>query len=153
MGNFAEVKRFLKKIYGDREGELALERIVPLIERLSVKKSDKEGYFSQEDVVLITYGDSLLGEGQVPLVTLHDFANTYLKDAISTVHFLPFFPWSSDDGFSVMDFSTINPELGSWEEVVAIGRYFQLMFDYVVNHFSSKGEWFEKLPGRQRRIC
>jgi len=99
---------------------------------------------------LITYGDSLLGEGQVPLVTLHDFANTYLKDAISTVHFLPFFPWSSDDGFSVIDFSTINPELGSWEEVVAIGRDFQLMFDYVVNHFSSKGEWFENyLAGKE----
>ncbi len=99
---------------------------------------------------MITYGDSLLGEGQIPLVTLHDFANTYLKDAISTVHFLPFFPWSSDDGFSVIDFSTINPELGSWEEVVAIGRDFQLMFDYVVNHFSSKGEWFENyLAGKE----
>jgi glycosidase len=150
MGNFAEVKRFLKKIYGDREGELALERIIPLLERFPVEKSDKEGYFSQEDVVLITYGDSLLGEGQVPLVTLHAFANTYLKDAISTVHFLPFFPWSSDDGFSVMDFSTINPELGSWEKVVAIGGDFQLMFDYVVNHFSSKGEWFENyLAGKE----
>ncbi len=101
-------------------------------------------------MVLITYGDSLLGEGQVPLVTLHNFANTYLKDAISTVHFLPFFPWSSDDGFSVVDFSTINPELGSWEDVVSIGRDFQLMFDYVVNHFSSKGEWFENyLAGKE----
>jgi glycosidase len=150
MSDLDRVKRILTRIYGDREGELALERIMDLIERFSVKKSDKEGYFSQEDVVLITYGDSLLGEGQVPLVTLHDFANTYLKDAISTVHFLPFFPWSSDDGFSVMDFSTINPELGSWEEVVAIGRDFQLMFDYVVNHFSSKGEWFENyLAGKE----
>ena len=109
MANLAEVKRLLKKIYGDREGELALERITPLIEKFPVQKSDKEGYFSQEDVVLITYGDSLLGKGQVPLVTLHDFANTYLKNAISTVHFLPFFPWSSDDGFSVMDFSPLIP--------------------------------------------
>jgi sucrose phosphorylase len=150
MADLDRVKRILTRIYGEREVELALERIIPLIERFSVKKSDKEGYFSQEDVVLITYGDSLLGEGQVPLVTLHDFANTYLKDAISTVHFLPFFPWSSDDGFSVMDFSIINPELGSWEEVVAIGHDFQLMFDYVVNHFSSKGEWFENyLAGKE----
>ena len=68
MANLAEVKRLLKKIYGDREGELALERITPLIEKFPVQKSDKEGYFSQEDVVLITYGDSLLGKGQVPLV-------------------------------------------------------------------------------------
>ncbi|MBW2722294.1 MAG: hypothetical protein JRC67_08760, partial [Deltaproteobacteria bacterium] len=143
MGNFAEVKRILKKIYGEREGELAFQRIMDLLENFPVVQSKREGYFSQEDVVLITYGDSLLGKGQVPLVTLHDFANTYLKDAISTVHFLPFFPWSSDDGFSVVDFFAINPELGSWEDVVSIGRDFQLMFDYVVNHFSSKGEWFE----------
>ncbi|MBE9534061.1 MAG: sugar phosphorylase, partial [Proteobacteria bacterium] len=150
MGNFAEVKRILKKIYGEREGELAFQRIMDLLENFPVVQSKREGYFSQEDVVLITYGDSLLGKGQVPLVTLHDFATTYLKDAISTVHFLPFFPWSSDDGFSVVDFSTINPELGSWEDVVSIGRDFQLMFDYVVNHFSSKGEWFENyLAGKE----
>jgi sucrose phosphorylase len=150
MGNFAEVKRILKKIYGEREGELAFQRIVVLLEKFPVVQSKREGYFSQEDVVLITYGDSLLGESQVPLVTLHNFASTYLKDAISTIHFLPFFPWSSDDGFSVVDFSTINPELGSWEDVVSIGRDFQLMFDYVVNHFSSKGEWFENyLAGKE----
>jgi sucrose phosphorylase len=150
MGNFAEVKRILKKIYGEREGELAFQRIMVLLENFPVVQSKREGYFSQEDVVLITYGDSLLGESQVPLVTLHNFASTYLKDAISTIHFLPFFPWSSDDGFSVVDFSTINPELGSWEDVVSIGRDFQLMFDYVVNHFSSKGEWFENyLAGKE----
>jgi len=150
MGNFAEVKRILKKIYGEREGELAFQRIMVLLEKFPVVQSKREGYFSQEDVVLITYGDSLLGEGQVPLVTLHDFADTYLKDAISTVHFLPFFPWSSDDGFSVVDFFAINPELGSWEDIVSIGRDFQLMFDYVVNHFSSKGEWFENyLAGKE----
>ncbi|MEE9122434.1 MAG: alpha-amylase family glycosyl hydrolase [Syntrophobacteria bacterium] len=150
MGNFAEVKRILKKIYGEREGELAFRSIVVLVEKFPAMKSKGEGYFSQEDVVLITYGDSLLGESQVPLVTLHNFANTYLKDAISTIHFLPFFPWSSDDGFSVVDFFAINPELGSWEEVVSIGRDFQLMFDYVVNHFSSKGQWFEDyLAGKE----
>ena len=150
MGNFAEVKRILKKIYGEREGESAFQRIMVLLEKFPVKKSKGEGYFSQEDVVLITYGDSLLGESQVPLVTLHNFASTYLKDAISTIHFLPFFPWSSDDGFSVVDFFAINPELGSWEDVVSIGRDFQLMFDYVVNHFSSKGQWFEDyLAGKE----
>ncbi|MEJ2232846.1 MAG: alpha-amylase family glycosyl hydrolase [Syntrophobacterales bacterium] len=150
MAELDRVKRILTRIYGDREGELAFQRIRVLLEKFPAMPRKREGYFSQEDVVLITYGDSLLGAGQVPLVTLHDFANTYLRDAISTVHFLPFFPWSSDDGFSVMDFSTINPELGSWEEVVAIGRDFQLMFDYVVNHFSSKGEWFENyLAGKE----
>jgi sucrose phosphorylase len=150
MGSFAEVKRFLKKIYGEREGELACQRIMVLIEKFPAMKSKREGYFSQEDVVLITYGDTLNKEGEAPLVTLHNFANAYLKDAISAIHFLPFFPFSSDDGFSVMDFFAINPELGSWDDVVPIGSDFQLMFDYVVNHFSSKGQWFEKyLAGKE----
>lgn len=143
MADFDRVRTILTRIYGEREGESASKRIVPLIESAKIQKSKGEGYFSQKDVVLIIYGDSLLGEGEAPLVTLYNFANTYLKDAISTIHFLPFFPWSSDDGFSVMDFFAINPELGSWEDVVAIGHDFQLMFDYVVNHFSSEGEWFE----------
>ncbi|MEJ2365413.1 MAG: alpha-amylase family glycosyl hydrolase [Deltaproteobacteria bacterium] len=151
MADFDRVKAILTRIYGERKGESALKRIVPLIEKANVQKSRREGYFSQEDTVLITYGDSLLEEGQPPLVTLHDFANTYLKDAISTIHLLPFFPWSSDDGFSVMDFFAINPELGSWEDIVAIGGDFQLMFDYVVNHFSAKGKWFQNyLAGKNR---
>ena len=143
MGSMATVKDILNRIYGEREGELAFQRIKPLIEKFPALKSKGKGYFSQEDVVLITYGDSLLKEGERPLVTLHNFANNYLKDSISTIHYLPFFPYSSDDGFSVMDFFAINPELGSWQDVVATGEDFKLMFDYVVNHFSSKGQWFE----------
>ena len=81
-------------------------------------------------------------EGEAPINTLHKFARTYLKEAVSTIHFLPFFPYSSDDGFSVVDFHAINPELGTWDDVTPIGEDFQLMFDYVVNHYSSKSEWF-----------
>ena len=150
MTDFNKVKKLLTRIYGEGEGELALQRIKPLIEKFPAMKSKGEGYFSQEDVVLITYGDSLLKEGERPLATLHNFANNYLKDSISTIHYLPFFPYSSDDGFSVMDFFAINPDLGTWEDVVATGKDFKLMFDYVVNHFSSKGQWFEDyLAGKE----
>jgi len=145
-----KVKILLKKIYGEQTGTLAFERIAPVIEKYGVKKSKKNAYFSQEDVVLITYGDSLKKDGQLPLKTLHEFAKQYLKGAVSHIHFLPFFPYSSDDGFSVMDFFKIDPALGTWQEVAAIGQDFELMFDYVVNHFSSKGEWFQNyLAGKE----
>jgi len=136
------VKHLLDKIYGEEIGKLALERLAPMIKKFSATPKAKKGFFSQEDVVLITYGDSLQKAGQAPIATLHEFAANYLKGAISTIHFLPFFPYSSDDGFSVMDFFAINPELGSWEDVKAIGNDFELMFDYVVNHFSSQSQWF-----------
>jgi len=150
MESMEKVQHLLKKIYGEETGALALKRIVPIIEKYAVQKSKKETYFSQEDVVLITYGDSLKKDGEAPLATLHGFANQYLKGAISNVHFLPFFPYSSDDGFSVMDFFEIDPELGTWKEVAAIGQGFELMFDYVVNHYSSKGQWFQNyLEGKE----
>jgi sucrose phosphorylase len=138
-----KVKNLLEKIYGEETGMRALERIAPVIEKYTVKKRKKKSYFSQEDVVLITYGDSLKKEDEVPLATLYEFANQYLKGVFSHIHFLPFFPYSSDDGFSVIDFFKIDPALGTWQEVAAIGQDFDLMFDYVVNHYSSKGQWFQ----------
>jgi sucrose phosphorylase len=143
MDNMQKVKQLLFEIYGEETGQVAFERLQPIIEKFADQKRKKEEFFSQDDVVLITYGDSLKKDGQAPIAALHEFANNYLKGAISTVHFLPFFPYSSDDGFSVMDFFQINPELGSWENVNDIGSDFQLMFDYVVNHFSSKSHWFD----------
>ncbi|MGD9302799.1 MAG: alpha-amylase family glycosyl hydrolase [Desulfobacterales bacterium] len=143
MAGIEEIKNLLYRIYGEQSGNQALEKIRLLIDGFPKKKSEKAAFFSQEDVILITYGDSLQRQGQAPIGTLHDFAKTHLKGAISTIHFLPFFPFSSDDGFSVMDFYAINPELGSWADVSAIGHDFRLMFDYVVNHYSSRGQWFE----------
>jgi len=137
------VKHLLNKIYGAETGSLALDRLAPMIEKFpSAAQKAKKEFFSQKDIVLITYGDTLNKAGQAPIATLHDFAVKYLQDAISTIHFLPFFPYSSDDGFSVMDFLAVDPELGSWEDVKAIGNDFELMFDYVVNHFSSQSQWF-----------
>jgi sucrose phosphorylase len=136
------VKHLLIKIYGEETGKLALERLAPVIEKYPAAAKEKKEFFSQEDVVLITYGDTLNKAGQAPIATLHEFAAKYLQDAISTIHFLPFFPYSSDDGFSVMDFFAINPQFGSWEDVKAISKDFELMFDYVVNHFSSRSQWF-----------
>ena len=150
MDNMQQVKQMLTEIYGTEAGQAAFERLQPIIEKFTGHTRKKEEFFSQQDVVLITYGDTLQKEGQAPIATLHEFAKSYLKGAISTVHFLPFFPYSSDDGFSVMDFFQINPELGSWENVTDIGQDFELMFDYVVNHFSSKSQWFENyLSGKK----
>ena len=143
MERIEGIKQLLHRIYGEKEGDQAFEKILALIENFPKMKSETDAFFSQEDVVLITYGDSLLKEDEPPIGTLNEFAKTHLKGAVSTIHFLPFFPFSSDDGFSVMDFHAINPDLGSWDDVSAIEQDFRLMFDYVVNHYSSKGQWFE----------
>lgn len=99
--------------------------------------------WSECDCVVITYGDSLRREGEAPLHTLHQFLNRHLADCISTVHVLPFFPYSSDDGFSVMDYSTVSPKVGDWDDVSALARDFTVMADLVINHCSSRSKWFE----------
>jgi len=98
---------------------------------------------SQRDAVLITYGDQFEQAGQAPLQTLAELAAQHLEDVISAMHILPFYPYSSDDGFSVIDYRAVNPAFGTWADVGQLGERFQLMFDAVINHMSRQSEWFQ----------
>lgn len=144
MEEIKAIKDLLVRIYGENKGGLAFNKIITQIERFPIRKRKRNGYFSQRDIVLITYGDSLHKKGEAPLNTLYKFSKRYLKGVFSTVHILPFFPFSSDDGFSVKDFFSVNADLGSWKNIKALGNDFQLMFDYVLNHISAKSNWFKK---------
>jgi glucosylglycerate phosphorylase len=143
LKDMASIQHILNDIYGTKTGNLAFEKIAALIERFPVKKNPGKGYFSEKDVFLITYGDTLNKKGELPLKTLYEFAVSQFKDAFSTIHILPFFPYSSDDGFSVIDFFEVNPELGDWKDIRRLGDEFQLMFDLVLNHVSAQSLWFQ----------
>lgn len=95
------------------------------------------------DALLITYADQVRAPGEAPLATLARLAETYLRGTVSGVHLLPFYPWSSDDGFAVRDFHAVAPEYGTWEDVARLGRNFDLMFDGVFNHLSAGSGWFQ----------
>jgi sucrose phosphorylase len=106
--------------------------------------------FSSADAVLIAYADMLRGCAGSPLAALADFAERRLAGLVSQIHILPFFPSSSDEGFSVMDYRAVNPAFGTWEDIVRIGKSFGLAFDLVLNHASVRGEWFRSfLAGRE----
>ena len=138
------INDLLGKIYGEKKAARARELIAPLIESFSPVEKRRGELFDQRDVFLITYGDSLKKSGERPLNTLRDFAACRFKGVFDTIHILPFFPYSSDDGFSVMDFAAVNPELGDWSDIRAFGEDFGLMFDLVINHVSAKSDWFAK---------
>lgn len=104
--------------------------------------------WTEADTVLITYGNTIKTEGELPLVTLSRFLNRRLKDVISTVHILPFFRFSSDDGFSVIDYLSVNPSLGSWDQIKGIANDFKIMSDLVINHVSSESGWFKNFCKR-----
>jgi len=110
----------------------------------SEKQFDPKERFTEQDVVLITYSDLISEEGVSPLTTLSKFCGIYLKQTINTIHILPFFPYSSDKGFSVLDFETVDPMLGNWGDIEDLGTRYKLMFDAVINHVSSQSRWFRK---------
>ena len=99
---------------------------------------------SQRDAVLISYGDQVREADAPPLRTLGEFLEEHAAGAISAVHVLPFYPSSSDDGFSVVDFRAVDPALGTWDDVCRLGRRFDLMFDAVFNHVSAESDWFQR---------
>lgn len=98
---------------------------------------------TERDAILITYGDQSREPDRPPLQSLADFLETHLGDVISGVHLLPFYPSSSDDGFSVIDYRQVDPALGDWADVARLGRRFRLMFDGVFNHISRHSAWFQ----------
>ncbi|QIR15156.1 sugar phosphorylase [Shewanella aestuarii] len=99
-------------------------------------------HWSEKDIIMITYGDSILKSNEAPLTTLAKFIDSYFN-CINGVHILPFFPYSSDDGFAVIDYSSVNEGLGSWADISAIASKRRLMADLVINHCSSRSLWFE----------
>ena len=122
-----------------------MERILTLADayRSRLHLSTGKGW-DQGDVVLITYGDQVSSAGASPLATLGRFlAGHSLHECFNTVHLLPFFPYSSDDGFAVIDFRSVDPELGTWKDVQRLGEHWDLMFDLVLNHVSSHSLWLE----------
>lgn len=104
--------------------------------------------WDESDVMLITYADTVQRQGEKPLQTLNRFLDDCLKDTLSAVHILPFFPYSSDDGFSVMDYLAVNESHGDWEDIERIAGDYKLMADLVINHMSARSRWFENFKKR-----
>ena len=132
-----ELERILQVYYAYKPPELiqAEQNLIP------------ENRFTEKDLILITYGDLLYSKSSSPLATLANFLAQVpgFKKAINTLHILPFFPYSSDHGFSITDFRSVDPKLGDWQDIEEIGDSYQLMFDAVCNHISSQSIAFQEM--------
>lgn len=132
----------LTRIYGEATATEVLPQVYERLKAFPARQLAAQHGPTERDVTLITYGDSLLRDGETPLQTLNSFASTYLQDTLSIIHLLPIYPFSSDDGFSVIDYYAVRDDLGTWDDIAALGQRFRLMFDAVVNHMSAKSAWF-----------
>jgi len=135
-------------LYGEEEAQVTFPRLWERIAAFRDAHPDlatqgASGRVNERDVVLITYGDMVQEEGEPPLRTLAHFLETHVADVVNSVHLLPFYPYSSDDGFAVIDYKEVDPALGDWKDVARVGRGFRLMFDAVINHISAQSDWFQ----------
>ncbi|MEX1045243.1 MAG: sugar phosphorylase [Chthoniobacterales bacterium] len=139
----ARLEHELISVYG-------AERGTPLARALAVRADEQKhragpsGFDDPAEALLITYGDQVTRPGEAPLSVLRSFLGLRARGLVSGVHVLPFYPWSSDDGFAVKDFLAVDPALGTWSDVRDLGRDFDLMADAVFNHASVQGEWFAR---------
>lgn len=132
-----EFERILKVHYAHKTEEM-----------LQLEKSfEPARRFSERDVALITYGDLLKSKARSPLAGLSAFLDerTELKRVMNIIHILPFFPYSSDRGFSVTDFRSVDPNLGSWKDIEAMKKKYRIMFDGVFNHISAESQAFKDM--------
>lgn len=142
------VKSHLELIYHSIDGvdvTALTHQLISLmrLENVSALPVPHQNHWDQCDVIMISYGDALHETGKPALQTLHRFLHEPCEGLISGVHILPFFPYSSDDGFAVSDFYQVRESAGNWDDIRQLSSEFRLMSDLVINHVSSESQWFQ----------
>ncbi len=151
---YDRIHQHIQKIYSDNTAEITTKLVSTVSKYNSHFKCQSDtSFWGPDDILLITYGDSIRSKDESPLLTLNTFLSKHLFELISTVHVLPFFPFSSDDGFSVIDYRTVNPDLGDWEDIHRIADKFKMMFDLVINHVSRESLWFYDFVSDREPAC
>ena len=148
----AKIKKLINHIYGESFSDAHLDVLLSKLEQAAIDITEKrKSGWDEKDVVLITYADQFSAKGEKALPVFTRFYNEWLARTFSHVHLLPFYPWSSDDGFSVIDYHEVAPETGTWSDIAELKQSTSLMFDYVCNHMSAKSQWFanylQQTPG------
>lgn len=139
-----KIKCYLNDIYGETFTVSHYEVLKARMDKsCHLINKKRKLHWDESDVVLITYADQFRSDDHKPLRTFNLFYRQWLETIFSHVHLLPFYPWSSDDGFSVIDYLQVAKETGEWKDIDELGQSCKLMFDFVCNHMSAKSEWFK----------
>jgi sucrose phosphorylase len=133
----------LDKIYDGTFPLVCREKLADAILRTRNELNhQRKAHWDEKDVVLITYADQFREADTPTLRTLSRFYLQHLQSSFTLVHLLPFFPYSSDDGFSVIDYHQVNGICGDWSDIAELHGQTRLMFDFVCNHMSAHSGWF-----------
>ena len=146
MNNIKFKRRVLENLNDIYSYILSSTEIESLAKKIiSLSKNNiisKKKAFSQNDILLITYADSIIDKKEKSFFTLNKFLDNYIKQSFSIIHILPFYPSSSDGGFSVKDFFKVDNQHGMWSDISQLSKNYKIMVDIVINHGSRDSKWF-----------
>jgi len=145
------VVQHLNRIYADvldkknikQLSSSLLEHVIETQNDMPLHITEDGESWSQNTIVMITYADTIEDTNSLPINSINNFLETYCSDTFEIVHILPFFPSSSDKGFSVKDYYSIYHQFGQWNDILRISKDFGVMADVVINHGSSESLWFK----------
>ena len=153
--NKKSLEKIFNKIYKSENNinKFYIREIIYLINKYNKNRKKEDLKINESTSLVICYGNSVTDGNKKSLKVFNKFYKKYLKNNFDSVHFLPFYPSSSDSGFAVKDHYKIEPRLGSWKDVKIISKNCNVMADLVINHSSARGLWFSnflknKSPGK-----
>ena len=101
----SKLKNIYSRNFNNKDLKIFSDEIFGLI-KISNKKiskaKTKKLKISEDTTVVICYGDSVYENGKINSIkSFKNFYNKNLSRYFNTIHFLPFYPSSSDSGFAV----------------------------------------------------
>jgi glucosylglycerate phosphorylase len=141
----AEVRReLLEQLYGSSAGAAAAGEVEAVLAATGGLPPWRQDQWDEHDFWVIAYPDQFTEPPAAPLATLARFHARHLAPWVNGLHVLPFTPWSSDDGFAVIDYEAVDGRYGTWADIAVLGAQVRLMGDLVLNHLSSQSGWFTR---------
>ncbi|MBD1139766.1 alpha-amylase [Pelagibacterales bacterium SAG-MED38] len=126
------------------------EQILQIIKKFNKKNPKKKLKVSEKTSLLISYGDNIYSNKTNSIRVFQNFFKKNLSKYFNAVHFLPFYPSSSDSGFAVKDHYKIEKKIGNWSDIKRISKFNHVMADIVINHSSARGLWFKNFLKKKR---
>ena len=152
--NQKKISSILRTIYkpslNERDIDHLKDQIIQIIKKFNQNNSKKKLTISEKTSLVICYGDNINSNQKSSIQVFQNFFKKNLKKYFNAIHFLPFYPSSSDSGFAVKDHYKIEKRIGSWSDIKKISKSSHVMADIVINHSSARGLWFKNFLKKKR---
>lgn len=135
-----QLEEDLHALYG-KQTNFILNKIIQLCRN---NKSKDKKLECLDGPILIAYPDNIHNGDEPSLISLQEIISDWIPSAFQSLHLLPFYPSTSDFGFSPTNHAKVDSRFGSWDDIRNFGHNGRIMADLILHHTSSQHPWFQK---------